>query len=59
MWVLNYEIVFGITSRQLKAKVKHQVLHFAGKHPVLSGGASRFAWQLRGGGRVGLAGGTS
>lgn len=47
MWVLNYEIMFGITSRQLKVKVKQQVLHFAGKHPVLSGGASRFAWQLR------------
>lgn len=59
MWVPNYKIVFGITSRQLKAKVKQQVLHFAGKHPVLSGGASIFAWQLRGAGLVGLAGGTS
>jgi len=59
MWVPNYKIVFGITSRQLKAKVKQQVPHFAGKHPELSGGASRFAWQLRGAGLVGLSGGTS
>lgn len=59
MWVPNYKIVFGITSRQLKAKVKQQVLHFVGKHPMLSGGASRFAWQLREAGLVSLDGGTS